>query len=561
MKGITLFRVLSPLGGIVKRWRRSRLRDVIRGYRVLKRNGNQDLIANIQSTLTETPLGLAARDFASSIFGVAIESGELVVRQYLLLRIGGLSLSAALLRALVLPSRKLVFPMPFQWRAVLEQHGFQPSHWRCELLWKLYTFAAWGYGVVQIGSVLLAAITSRSDRALPRDRHVYFVSLSQGNLPQREGGVTSHDIVSWYLQWEDRDRQIASVRHSVAGVATVEVDGVAVRSQLGPLPAMSGLWQVFRYLAWGVIAALTALVSFFRGYWWNALLLNQAAVRAQAALTPADSLAREYFFHNSGWLYRPLWTYELGSKQSRATLYFYSINCERFKTPQGYPGLGYGYGAMNWPHYLVWDRYQADFVRRATGAEANISQVGPIWFSSNAESLPAYKGRYIALFDLTPVRFSRYCELAPDDEFYTPEVINTFLQDAVAVVRQYEARILWKRKRKTAHAHPVYRHFITLLDQEETIIQIDLEISTIRVIEACCAVISIPFTSTAILGKLLGKPSVYYDPSRTVQRDDRAAHGIEILTGRDELERWMQKISNTEGNDLPSSITAAQAMQ
>lgn len=36
-------------------------------------------------------------------------------------------------------------------------------------------------------------------------------------------------------------------------------------------------------------------------------------------------------------------------------------------------------------------------------------------------------------------------------------------------------------------------------------------------------------------------PTAYYDPSGIVQRDDRAAHGIEILIGRDELERWMQE--------------------
>ena len=522
----------------------------MRGYRLLKSRRNLALISTIKGELTETPLDIDASKLTPIVFGAATKGGELVVRQYLLLRIGGLNLSAALLRAL-LPGKQLVFPMPFQWRALLEKHGFQPSHWRCELLWKLYAFAAWGYGVVQIGRVLLAAIASRSDRALPHDRHVYFVSLSRGNLPQRKGSVASHDIVSWYLQWEGRGRQIASVRHCVAGVGTVEVDGVAVRAQSGPLPPLSGMWRVFRYLAWGVMAAMTALVSLLRGRWWDALLLNQAALRAQVALSPADSLAREYFFHNSGWLYRPLWTYELDSKQSRATLYFYSTNCERFKTPQGYAGLYYGYSAMNWPHYLVWDRYQADFVRRATGVEANVSQVGPIWFSSNAETLPTYKGRYIALFDVTPARFSRYCELAPDNEFYTPEVTNAFVQDAVAAARQYGARILWKRKRKVPHAHPSYRHLIALLDQEETIIQIDPEVSAIRVIEACCAVISMPFTSTAIIARSLGKLSVYYDPSRIVQRDDRAAHGIEILTGRNELEHWMQKVFNTKAISCP----------
>lgn len=544
LKESSLFGILSPLCRIVKRWKRSRLRDVIRGYRVLKRNGNLVLIADIQSALTEAPLGLEPRVFASSIFGAAIGAGELVVRQYLLLRIGGLSLNAALLRVMASPGKKLAFPMPAQWRTVLEKHGFKLSHWRCDLLWQLYIFAAWGYGVVQIGRVLLSPITSRSDQALPCERHVYFVGLSRSNLPNRECGVSSHDIVSWYLQWGGRDQQIASVRHSVPGSSVLQIGGVSVRAQSGVLPPLSGVRPVLCYMAWGVMAALTALVSLLRGRWWDALLINQAALRAQVAVSSVASLAREYFFHNSGWLYRPLWTYELDSKQSRATLYFYSTNCERFKTSQGYAAPYYGYSAMNWPHYLVWDRHQADFVRRVAGVASKVSEVGPIWFSSNSQTLPTEEVGYIALFDVTPCRFSRFCELGPDNEFYTPAVANAVVRDVVAVARQCGARILWKRKRNVGRAaHPTYRRVVESLDQDATVLLLDTEISVIRVIKACRAVISVPFTSTALIAKSLGIPSVYYDPSGIVQRDDRAAHGIEILIGRSELEHWIRNLS------------------
>jgi polysaccharide biosynthesis PFTS motif protein len=425
---------------------------------------------------------------------------------------------------------------------VVEQYGFQPSHWRCELLWRLYTFAAWAYGVVQIGRVLLDAIMSRSDRSLPHERYVYFVGLSRGNLPQREGGVSSHDIVSWYLQWDGRDRQIASVRHSVTGVGALEVDGVSVRAQSRPLPPLLGVRPVFCYLAWSVTAALTSLVSLLRGRWWDSLLLNQAALRAHVAVLPPDSLAREYFFHNSEWFYRPLWTYELDSKQSRATLYFYSTNCELFKTPHGYPVPLYGYQAMNWPRYLVWNEYQADFLKRVTGKSVNSIEVGPIWFSSNTKPVEQLGGQCIALFDVTPFRRSRFCQLGMNVEFYTPEVVNAFVRDVTEVAYQVGAEVLWKRKRNIGKlAHPKYHGFIESLNYENGVRLVDPDTSAIRVIQASQVVVSMPFTSTALIAKSLGIPSVYYDPSGIVQRDDRAAHGIEILIGRNQLERWMRQ--------------------
>lgn len=44
-----------------------------------------------------------------------------------------------------------------------------------------------------------------------------------------------------------------------------------------------------------------------------------------------------------------------------------------------------------------------------------------------------------------------------------------------------------------------------------------------------------PFTSTAILARLLGKPSVYHDPNNGVEPDGRAAYSTSIIKGK---EKW-----------------------
>jgi hypothetical protein len=48
-----------------------------------------------------------------------------------------------------------------------------------------------------------------------------------------------------------------------------------------------------------------------------------------------------------------------------------------------------------------------------------------------------------------------------------------------------------------------------------------------------------PFTSTALIARNMGKPSIYYDPTGNLQKDDRAAHGIPIVSGVSELETWL----------------------
>jgi polysaccharide biosynthesis PFTS motif protein len=195
---------------------------------------------------------------------------------------------------------------------------------------------------------------------------------------------------------------------------------------------------------------------------------------------------------------------------------------------------------MNWPHYLVWDEYQANFVRRAVGVNANISVVGSIWFQSNAIMMPKIPKQSVAVFDVTPYRDSLYQTFGLDNEFYTPTVVKPFLQHVFNATQKYNFDMLWKRKRNVGRiAHPHYRHLANQLSRSSHVILVEPEISAIRVIESSVAVISLPFTSTAIIAKEMGKPSIYYDPTGLLHKDDRAAHGITIISTRDELDNWL----------------------
>ena len=43
-----------------------------------------------------------------------------------------------------------------------------------------------------------------------------------------------------------------------------------------------------------------------------------------------NDLAREYFFNNSTWLYKLLWSYKAEKKGADVSLYYYSTNMEKF---------------------------------------------------------------------------------------------------------------------------------------------------------------------------------------------------------------------------------------
>ena len=535
-----MYSLLSKIPG-TSAWHRRRLRCAMRGYRALKASARLGVIGDVKHELTLAPISTSVGKFDPAVLGAVQATAELALRQYLLIQLAGVSLNRVLLRAAADRCKPVVYPLPGEWRRIVGKHGFRVSEWRCAVYWAAYVAVMFGYGSLRALRILLTGAGGARPSVCSEDAYVYFLDLSAANLPQAMDGRRSHDIVSWFAQWAGRDPAVGSVRHGVLNAPSVSLDGLQVVPQATPFPPLAGTRERLAYLQWALRAFVKSAIDVLSGRWWHAVMLSHAALAAQVRYLPAQVLARTYFFHNSGWIYRPFWTYEAERKGSGIVMYFYSTNAEPFKRPDGYPHMYYGYRAMNWPSYLVWDEYQADFVRRATTGNGQVDVVGPIWFQGVADALTAKREVSVAVFDVTPTRASWYRTLALDPEFYVPSTVNAFLGDVWREVSRHQGRMLWKRKRSIGKmAHPLYRDFAECLGRENCVELVDPSVSALKVIEAATVTISLPFTSTALLARHLGKPSAYYDPTGMVLPDDRAAHGIPLLSGPSQLAAWLQ---------------------
>jgi polysaccharide biosynthesis PFTS motif protein len=533
-------RRIPIVGEWLERRGRRRVRAVARGYRVLKASGRLGLIADVREGLTNTRFAAAGERGSKVIFGAGIGRTEQILRQYLLIRVAWTPLNKALLSALACPGAAVLHPMPAEWRRVLEHHGFRVARIRSAAVWAGYVVLVWAYGVGSIGRTAARNFAAIGRGRAAPGRYAFFDRLAAGNLPQPGPDGRSHDIVSWYATWRGRVGDLDTLCHGVAGAAPGRVNGLPVVATTTTIPPLDSVGGALHYAGWGAAAIGLAATDMLRGRWWHALMLHEASSAALVRMHAPERLARDYLFHNSGWIYRPLWTYDAERQGSRVTFYFYSTNCESFKRRDGYPVQANSWQAMSWPLYLVWDEYQAQFVRRAVGDEVNLRAVGPIWFGTSAQGLPPLPQHAVAVFDVQPWRASGYCALGLADEYYTSETSRGFLTDIHREVSAHGGAVVFKRKRQLGHwLHPRYAATLRELERSPAFLAVDPDISAIRVIEQCALVISMPFTSTALLGREMGKPSIYYDPHGYVQKDDRAAHGIPIVTGPDELRAWM----------------------
>jgi polysaccharide biosynthesis PFTS motif protein len=297
------------------------------------------------------------------------------------------------------------------------------------------------------------------------------------------------------------------------------------------------------FIGYSFSRLITSIFLLISGKWWNVLLLRDSIFSKIIDLNKGKGIAVQYLFHNSNWIYRPLWTYTAEKYNSKIYFYFYSTNIERFKTASNNNKIVNSWNIVTWPNFLVWDEYQVDFVSKISKFPINTKIVGPIYFVFSEKIKITLTQKSIAVFDVQPVRSTYYESLGLDQDYYVPEVANVFLSDVFESVSSLNFPIAFKRKRNIGKlAHYKYINEINRISKKYDFLNIDPSIPAELIIANAKAVISMPFTSTALVGKQLGKPSVFYDPSGLVLKDDPAAHGILVINNKADLMDWLNKI-------------------
>ena len=532
------------LSAAFKRLGRARLRSTIRGYIALKRNGRIGLVRIIRNDLAGRSFSLSSENVSAQIFGAALSKADYPVRQYLLERHLGAAFNKCLLRSIG-RSSSLAYPLPAEWRKVITSHGVRVNNVLSAIMWQFYLYKHIIRGFYALTEVVLKSLTYSLRGISPRLLYAYLYGLSRTNLPKPGANGISYDICTWYASWGSRATGICLIAH---GVAAPELctQGLPVRFVPAPYYLLRNTIELAKLIVLSFMAGIEASIGLMLGRWWNALLFAES-VRAQAVrLCPSERLPKDCLFHYSGTLYRPLWTYELEVKGGRIASYFYSTY-EQAKLPEETYEPQFGdWGPSTWPIFLVWDKYQDEQLRRdITSVKFCNIITGPIPFTTGEELVLSMPQRSVAVFDIEPHRISTHFPFSTMADYIAanPDYFKRFLEDIQHVLVDYGLTMAFKRKRESgSRGKKSYKKLVQDLSQKSNVTIVPPEVSAMQLVGQCAAVISMPFTSTALYRREHNTPSVYYDPTGWIQRDDRAAHGIPILIGVIELRQWVREV-------------------
>lgn len=528
---------------IFKYFEKKRIRAMMRGYRYLKKSNKLYFLEDLRRELVNNKFDIKKKKYSEAIFGAALPKAELVIRQYLSLIIPYTYLNKILLICLSNPDNKKVrVAIPQEWCKILKNKGFKVSEVICRVLWFFFLLKLYLFGIIRIFQIIINSFPINFFQKLTIKNYSYFSKLSENNLPIIINNRKSYDVISWYWdKYKTRNHDnINQIYTSVKSKFYKNLKKNHIFFQKSIFPRFFRFKPFFKYLFWSLKVSTSTLIDLLLNRWWNVIMLNEAVFRIQANLLEKQHLAREYLFSNSEVIYRPLWTYEAEEKGSKVILYFYSINYENFLNPKKIIPV---YLLMNWPHYLVWNKRQADFILLNTiNSDPTVEIVGPIWFSDSPVSIPRFKEKIVAVFDVIPYRESIIRSYCFETDYYNFLNISYFWKEICKLSKDKKIKFVLKSKREINCTHSKnYFNLLNNISKKDNIYLLNSNLSPYHIIKASDRVICYPFTSVALMANELNKQTIYFDPTKLIKKNSPCANNIPILHDIKELELWLNE--------------------
>jgi polysaccharide biosynthesis PFTS motif protein len=514
--------------------------QAVKGYFDIQET-NSDLIHEIRNKIANHQLKVQRSVIENIIFPKNINV-QLSLHQYLLQTLLGTMFNRVILFS-IHRNKNIIYPLPIPWLRIIESSGLKVSYfWSCCFfyLFVLFSFLA---GFLS----LFKHIFKHSKRVKIDQKYSYFFNLDKECFSSPED-KDSHDIINWYtkkysVSISDESKLIV---HSVSNISNYVMGEHNIMYAQDYFPRISFLSFYFKFLPAVVITTLAIILTFRLR---NIILLKEIIDMYAFKFGDKNSIAQKYFFSFTNLLYRPLWTYITELKGSSLIFYLYACNISNYKeSNKEYSTVPEFFQVFNWPKYLVWNKHHAEYIRKLIVYPSDIEVVGPIGYSDNSIALPKLNKPAVLVFDIQPFKltYSIPVSCGAQSHRYNYKVRVDFYNDIQDICNELGVDLFFKRKKNNPRTHKRYLSFIKYFIKNDNVVEIDPGVSAFRLCKQFDVVLSMPFTSTAVLADYYGKKSIYYDPSGDIQKDDRAAHNLTVISGKIELKNYLYNLFGTQ---------------
>ena len=203
----------------------------------------------------------------------------------------------------------------------------------------------------------------------------------------------------------------------------------------------------------------------------------------------------------------------------------------------------YGYSLLKWPSYTVWSLSHKNWLLKyIKDKKVKFIYTKSIPFAGKTINYRKTK-KTLTVFDVPPKRDVIYYLLNNSYNIYTPDYCIRFLQDIINSIPKRKIKhinIVIKMKRIYQNIHPGYLNYLKKISKSKNIKLIS-DISPEEIINHSDLIVSIPFTSPAIISYRQNKNTLFYDPSGGLNKKYSFEKNINLVSNSNNLKRYIKK--------------------
>ena len=420
----------------------------------------------------------------------------------------------------------------------------QVQNFYCKILWFKFLF-------INIFKALCKVIYHFFYSILPNKklsfRSVFFIGFSEKMFPNNDSEMNLYNTVTWYIEREKNFEKTVYFHNNKQKKKKISVKEKKIIYKNSVKPKIKRFSKLLNFL-------FESLFNIFKSVaFWNQyeiLLLDEYVDYLLFKNTDKNNLCDKYIFEFGAHLRNPLWTRACVEKNIDVEMLCYSINDSiTFNKNKGY----FWNKLLNWPKMIVWDKHHKnnfENFNQYKKTKYEIVKIIPLLDSNSYQKLKKDK-KIISIFDVHAEKISDTYIALPYMEwiYYNTNSVYLFLNDIGEACRDLNIQLVYKKKRgnrykKQSKLNCIINDFIIKYD----VIEFDNQNSPIKLVEQSDIVISMPFSSPSLIGKLKGKPSCYYDAENSLDKNLDLSHGLDLIQNKINLENWI-KLNLTDKND------------
>ena len=505
--------------------------NVVRGHKKLKKQKKEKFIKQIKDDLSNAKV-LPTND-KSSIF-------EIQIKQFLISRLLGISFEKAILSHIG-SKKPFLYPLPKMWRLKLKNYDISVSFFS-GIYFTLFCFAWFIFGL--LSSFLLFYESAKNSLISSKNIHQsfsFFSNLYDINFANhKKKSLINTFIDAGHLESAE------TILIDNSNVAEFDYQSHNIRYLRFPFLDHKSFFDhieiAFKFLALIFYSVSLSLI----GKMYHLLMFKFLVEDLFAEKSFKKNCPNYLFFHNTDYCYKPLWVYSAERFGACSVLYYYSSNIISFDE---YDHVGIS--SMNWNKILVWSIDHKKYLERAMQFKASLEIHPPLKFfyhesDQDPKSYFHNNKKNVLIFDVQPQRSLALSKLGFQNNYYSYQNSKKFINDIILLTNQNNFNLIIKRKRNTVLADKRYLNLIKNKSFAYDLIEADPLHSPEDLIPYADLVISMPYTSTALIARHLKKTSVFYDATGTLI--DSLYNDVEIISSQSSLGAWMIKAVNNVEN-------------